>query len=72
MQNLLAKLVFLLLLLFDIKMIVFAAQSMKGLTQSWKQHTHTYFRQQDFSIVPVSCSLVHQPNANYSSNLQNR
>lgn len=34
--------------------------------------THTYFRKQDFSIMPVSCSLVHQPDANYSSNLQER
>ena len=33
---------------------------------------HTYFRQQHFSIVSVPCSLVHQPNTDYSSNLQDR
>jgi len=35
-------------------------------------HIHTYLREQDFSVVSVSCSLVHQTDADYSSNLQNR
>lgn len=30
---------------------------------------HTYLRQQDFSIVSMARSLVHQPDANYSCNL---
>lgn len=35
-----------------------------------QQKRRTYLRQQDLSIVSVSCSLVHQTESNHSSNLQ--
>lgn len=56
----------------DLNMLIYFVKGSHCVVILVCAHKHTYLREQNFSIVSVACSLVHQPNANYSCNLEGK